>query len=151
MRAERKTGRPCSDEQLRLSFRSNNTQIVGNKRSLIPVANSRPNGVSCTIDSPFVKILPQIERTCAVRPSQIPFNGEFSTPESEFVTENGGCTAQNGHGLYGCPKTEKRRQPRASLRKPMQKERGAMGICFDERYPQAPHHALTENPPALER
>lgn len=35
--------------------------------------------------------------------------------------------------------------------KPMQKERGAMGICFDERYPQAPHHALTENPPALER
>ena len=97
-----KNGRPCSDEQLRLSFRSKNTQIVGNKRSLIPVANSRPNGSFRTIDSPFVKIPPQIERTCAVRPSQIPFNGEFSTPESEFVTENGGCTAQNGHGLYDC-------------------------------------------------
>ena len=104
-------GRPCSDEQLRLSFRSKNTQIIGNKRSLIPVTNSRPNGGFCTIDSPFAKIPPQIERTCAVRPSQIPFNGEFSTPESEFVTENGGCTAQNGHGLYDCPKTEKRQRP----------------------------------------
>ena len=118
-RPQRGQHRPCSDEQLRLSFRSKNTQIVGNKRSLIPVANTRLNGGFRTIDSPFVKIPPQIERTCAVRPSQIPFSGEFSTPESEFVTENGGCTAKNGHGLYDCPKTEKRRQPRAPLRKPI--------------------------------
>ena len=105
----KKTGRPCSDELLRLSFRSKNTQIVGNKRSLIPFANSRPDVVFRTIDSPFVKIPPRIERTCAVSSSQIPFSGEFSTPKAEFATENGGCTAQNEYGLYDCRKTEKQR------------------------------------------
>ena len=95
----KKNGRPCSDEQLRLSFRSKNTQIVGNKRSLIPVANSRPNGGFRTIDSPFVKIPPQIERTCAVWSPQIPFSGEFSTPKAEFVTKEGGNSGKSAPGL----------------------------------------------------
>ena len=29
----------------------------------------------------------------------IPFSGEFSTPESEFITENGGNSRQRGRGL----------------------------------------------------
>ena len=86
-------GHPCvqnsvataSDEQLRFSFCSENTQIVGNKRGLFAVANLRPNAVFRTFDSPLAEISPQIERTCAVRPSQIPFSGEFSTPESRLA------------------------------------------------------------------
>ena len=108
---------------------------------LFAVANSRPNGGFRDFYSPSVKIPPQIERTRAVRPSQIPFSGEFSTPESEFVTENGGCTAQNGHGLYDCRKTERRRQSRASLRKPMQKSAGRWAFSLTAN-PQAQHHAV---------
>ena len=68
---------------------------------LFAVANSRPNGGFRDFYSPSVKIPPQIERTRAVLPLQTPFNGEFSTPESEFITENGGNSGKKRTRTFG--------------------------------------------------